>query len=481
MKREILERAIEIVVNAACILLLVAASATAQSRVRIVVNALQSGPRIPQDFNGLSFETLSLRYDNAGVKGYLFDSSDKELLTLFRELGIRNLRIGGSSVDANKYDYTPSRKDIDALFRFAKAAGVRVIYSLRLLDGNSLKDASAAKYIWDRYRKYLVCFAIGNEPNLYRNKDPEITGLKSYLAKWRRFAKTIRDSVPDAVFGGPDNDTGGSFWGRQFAHYEFGSGIVTGIFFHYYVGGTSKHKSASQLIDAMLSLEWDKVNYPERYEASGAVALKLGFPYRLTESNCNYTPRPGVWGGNNSFATALFALDYMHWWADHGCSGVNFHSAQWKYNATIYRDSSGNFQVYPIGFGIKAFDIGGHGRIDRVRISKPAALNLTAYAVTGKHNLYVTIINKGHSTGAAQAIVNIVHKGFTGKSLVMYLEAPDGNAGATSGITLGGASINDYGGFKGKWKRINAISPRRCEITVPAASAAIVKIGKGKQ
>jgi len=46
---------------------------------------------------------------------------------------------------------------------------------------------------------------------------------------------------------------------------------------------------------------------------------KLGMRFRLTESN-DYLV--GVPGGSNSFASALWALDFMHWWAEHGASGI---------------------------------------------------------------------------------------------------------------------------------------------------------------
>ena len=48
---------------------------------------------------------------------------------------------------------------------------------------------------------------------------------------------------------------------------------------------------------------------------------KLGMKFALTESN-DYLI--GVPGASNSFASALWALDYMHWWVEHGASGVNF-------------------------------------------------------------------------------------------------------------------------------------------------------------
>lgn len=243
--------------------------------------------------------------------------------------------------------YTPTTHDIDALFRFAKTADVKVVYSLGLLNGDPSRDATAAQYVWEHYRPYLDCFAVGNEPNLYKNRDPEITNDVSFYAKWKRFATAIAESVPDARFAGPDTGTGGTSWAAYFARHEAGSGMVTCIFSHYYVGGSSGHKAPQRLIEAMLSPDWDAIRYPAYFTKIGAMSSSNGFPYRLTELNNYVAPYPGVWGGNNSFATALFALDSMHWWAEHGCAGVNFHTVIGKYNGTVYRDADGNYQVYP--------------------------------------------------------------------------------------------------------------------------------------
>src|ERR1700759_4187616 len=92
------------------------------------------GPAVPRDFAGLSFERGPLNPGNAGVDGYLFDPANTALVTLFRNMGLRNRRIGGGSVD----EFTPAGTGrdgftgIDNLFGFAAEAGVQVIYSFRL-------------------------------------------------------------------------------------------------------------------------------------------------------------------------------------------------------------------------------------------------------------------------------------------------------------------------------------------------------------
>jgi hypothetical protein len=146
----------------ACVVCLFSVAALAQSPVTLTIETKAPGHAVSSDFIGLSFETQTLQYNSPQVKGYLFDPANAQLLTLFRNIGVKNLRIGGTSVDRNDANYIPTPKDIDVLFHFAEAANLEVIYSLRLLNGDPAQDAAAAKYIRDHYKKDLVCFAIGN-------------------------------------------------------------------------------------------------------------------------------------------------------------------------------------------------------------------------------------------------------------------------------------------------------------------------------
>ena len=94
------------------------------------------GPVIPDDFAGLSFEVGPLNPGNAGVRGYLFSAENDSLVTLFRSLGLRNLRVGGGSVDQRIPVGTgpDGFRGIDNLFAFAARAGAKVIYTFRLLN-----------------------------------------------------------------------------------------------------------------------------------------------------------------------------------------------------------------------------------------------------------------------------------------------------------------------------------------------------------
>ncbi len=108
-------------------------------------------------------------------------------------------------------------------------------------------------------------------------------------------------------------------------------------------------------------------------------------------------------------------------------------------------------------------------------ISNPDGVNLTAYAVRDGENLFVTIINKDHGTGAKVAKVAIVPPGSAKNAMVIFLSVPDNNLAAKTGVTLGGASITDNG-WDGKWTPLALDQAGQCAVNIPATSAAIVKL-----
>ncbi|MDB5083954.1 MAG: hypothetical protein JWN30_840 [Bacilli bacterium] len=496
--------------------------------ILVSVDTSSPGPRIPIDFTGLGFERGPLNPGNNGVDGYLFNPSNTQLITLFQNVGIKHLRIGGGSIDTMSLPGTgpDGYTGIDNLFAFAQAAGVSVLYSLRMLNpgGTTIpnlmtEDATIAQYIWQNYQHYVSSFSIGNEPDWHsyhtyakHPNDPLIyenvsgvpgSAFPSYLADWQSFADAIRQLVPEATFSGPDtgeyktstyspDPVTGVSWTEVFAKNEVGSGMIADITQHLYVGGSPGTTTAQQAVNNMLSSEW--VNntkfgtqpagtgtavttytpYPWIYTHNMAPVLQAGLHYRLTESNDYVT---GVPGASNAFASALWVLDYMHWWASHQAAGVNFHNKQWLVTDTIVRDSYGNYQVNPKGYGIKAFNLGANGCVIPIDISNPNALNLTAYAVGEGHNLYVTIINKTQGGGATDASVTIIPSGFTAKeaqSIVLSGGQP-GDASAMSAM-LGGASITNSEPWSGKWTKLDVDVRGKVTLTVPATTAAVVRI-----
>ncbi|HEV2451377.1 MAG TPA: hypothetical protein VGS62_05580 [Streptosporangiaceae bacterium] len=497
--------------------------------ITITIDHQHPGAVVPHDFAGLSFERGALNPGNAGVTGYLFSPAHKSLVTLFRNMGLHNLRIGGGSID----DMIPAGTGsdgftgIDNLFAFAAATEANVIYSLRLLNPGSNPiphlrsvDARIAGHIWQHYQKNLASFAIGNEPDWHSYHtypghplDPRIyetvpgvpgSAYPSYLADWRSFASAVGDEAPQAPLSGPETGAystktftpsprSGVSWTQRFARDEQSSGRIAGLTQHYYVGGDPRGTSAAQAIANMLSAVWVNATvagtqpagtvytpYPWLHANIVAPAAASGLSCRLTESN-DYLG--GVPGASNAFASALWALDYLHWWAARGAAGVNFHNKQWYYTGTIVPDpKGGGYAISPKGYGIKAFSLASAGRvkpvtIQSVTIQNQQSIDLTAYCVGTASEDYLTIINKTHGAGAANAAVTITPPGPTprGAAMMTLASVPPGHAGSGQ-ATLGGDTITGDTPWNGTWTTLPVNPQTGISLTAGASSAVIVRI-----
>lgn len=470
MTQNINLKSVRLIGAALLIISLCVHTAYAQISANVSVNMSAPGFSIPDDFAGFSFETRRVNPDIDDVKGYLFDSANTQLVTLFHQIGIKSLRVGGGSVDDSKTPI-PGLKDIDALFRFAKAADVKVIYSFPIKRGSPEQSAANAKYIWDNYHDYLDCFAIGNENENY----PE------YKKQWKIISDAIIKVVPRAKFCGPSpvsSMDGGASYINRFATDFAKTGRIKFVTAHDYPGGNSLRNATdgNSGRDQMLSEAWLH-QYQAFYDQFAPTVSALGLKYKYDEGSSFY--KGGAKDASNTFASSLWCLDYMHWWAAHGCAGYNFHNNRWfMYNITICKDSAGNYQSRPQGYGIKAFNIGSHGRVVPVSVSRT---NMTAYGVVDADNLYLTIINKEHGQYGRDAEINIKGVDVKGGAEVMYLKAPDNDVAATSGILLGGATISNTGAWQGKWIPIKSPENASLKVPVSAASAAILKISLQKR
>jgi len=58
---------------------------------------------------------------------------------------------------------------------------------------------------------------------------------------------------------------------------------------------------------------------------------------------------------------------------------------------------------------------------------------------------------------------------------MVLLTAPGNDVAATSGVTLGGAEITPDGSWNGRWTPVEARTSSKVSVTVPAATAMVVK------
>jgi hypothetical protein len=455
--------------------------AAAESPVTIAANIrdLANGIDIPVDFTGLSFET-SMILPRANGK-YYFTPENKALVAMFKMLGIRNLRVGGNTADRETVP-VPTEKDLDTLFAFAKAADMKIIYTLRMKKGDPKIAAGLAKYIMDHYSSNLTCFTIGNEPNMFATEYPKYRDL------WKEYMEAIvaPGYAPDAKFCGTSTTPGKAAWSAEFAKDFAASGRIALVTQHDYPGASARRVTdPADARERMLSADWLKI-YQRFHDKFVPTVLENKLPYRLEEANSYF--HGGAKDASDTFTSTLWALDYMYWWALHQASGINFHTGDNPDMDTsklptiyaTYQTSPGGYKVRPIAYAMKAFDLGARGRIAPASIaSNPDNINLTAYSVLGEDTnlLYVTVINKEHGPKARDASITIIPGKSASKAEAIFVTAPGGDVSLTSGVTIGGAEIKDDASWNGTWTALAAPSSSgEITVKVPAATAAVVKI-----
>lgn len=448
--------------------------ARAESFVTVDVQSQAPGATIGTDFTGLSFEMQRVFADTNG--SHFFSADNRQLIATFKTLGIKSLRVGGNTADRPTLP-VPEKSDVDNLFAFAKAADVKVIYTLRLNHGSPAAAAELATYIAQRYPDQLDAFAIGNEPNVFS------TNYDVYLAAWKQFAAQITTNLPDVKFCGPGVSPGHEKWSARFAADLAGTGQIKFISQHDYPGGDARRiKDPAVGRDQILSPDIDK-HYAKFAANFVPTVISNGLPYRFEEANSFYDG--GALDVSDTFAAALWALDFQWWWASHGNIGINFHTGD-KVAArdenkpcryAVFWTSPDGDNVHPVGYALKMFSLGGQGRLLSTKIENTNNLNLAAYAAaTDVNHLCVTLINREHGDTSRAAEI-ILSPGFANaQAQVMFLTAPDGNVAAKTGVTLGGAEIQDDATWNGKWTPLAATDDGKFILKLPAASAALVKI-----
>ncbi|HEY5345422.1 MAG TPA: glycosyl hydrolase family 79 C-terminal domain-containing protein [Verrucomicrobiae bacterium] len=452
-----------------------------RAQLPVVVQLFPQNPgaEIPADFLGLSFEMQRVLADTNG--NHYFSAENKNLIATFKTLGIKNLRVGGNTADRPTLP-APSETDVDNLFAFAKAANLKVIFTLRLNHGEIDAAVKMANYISKKYKNQLDCFAIGNEPNVFS------TNYDVYISEWKRFATAITapTNSPDAKFCGPSVSPGHEKWSARFADDLAASGHLKFISQHDYPGGDARKFTNSPAVAREKILSRAMAEHYAQFAANFVPAvISNGLAFRFEEANSFYDG--GARDASDTFAAALWALNYQWWWANHGMSGINFHTGDkvaardenkpCRY-ATFWTAANG-YNIHPIGYAEKMFSLGSHGKIIPVKISpsENTNLNFTAYAILGgDKKIYVTLINQSHGATATNLSVQI--GGYT-KGEIIRLTAPDGDVSGKTGVTLGGAEISDNANWNGKWEKVFVSlekSTFALLVELPAASAAVVKL-----
>lgn len=472
----------------ACCIAMVGMRSSAEP-IRVSVETRKPGALISPDALGLSYETSLMLPGTNGVR--YFRPDNRPLVRMFRTLGIQSLRIGGNSVDAARIP-VPGEEDIRSFFEFARAAKVKVIYSVRLEEGDPKSAASITRFIRKNFADSLDCFAIGNEPKGYY-KDTNV-----FLAKWSAIRDAMIAEWPEAKFCGPDDNPSPQWCAMMVQNFGAPAGPLAQITQHSYSFGCSytnpSEKDVTKLVPVEVVAAREKMLSPDAYRIyekiyGGITSSIAGTPlsFRMTEVNSYWFS--GLKGASDSYASALWGVDYLHWWTARGADGLNFHTGDrtggaitlpCRYAAFVTA-TNGGYTVRPLGYGLKLFSLGGFGKTLPAETSAASDQNLVAYAnLVEPKTVCVTILNKAHGPGTADAAVqiNLDAPVSARKASAIFLTERDSDiAAGAAQVTLGGAPIRADGRWRGKWTSLPVVAGTNIvALSLPPASAAVIRV-----
>jgi hypothetical protein len=350
---------------------------------------------------------------------------------------------------------------------FLDAIGWKLTWGLNLgSDGldNAVGEAQAiANTMGDR----LLALQIGNEPDLFKNAGHR-TGTYDYAAwhaEYRRFKSAIRAALPHAPFAGPDIAGGRVDWMEAFARDE--GGDIALLTAHHYIAGQADPAST---IGLMLQ---EEKNYEAVLAKFQSLAESAHLPYRLCET-ASYSGG-GKSGVSNSFAAALWALDYLFVLASYGCSGVNLetginHLGWISHYTPISDDLMGHYGAAPEYYGLLAFTQAARG--EQIAVScDTGGVNLTAYAMRqNARAMTLAVINKDLRQDAAVEMIGAAPR----QARVMRLSGS--SLSALGGVTFGGASVSNDGTWKVAQVEQARIASGKALLDIPAGSAALITL-----
>src|SRR5246500_5478080 len=319
-------------------------------KVRIVLSVPgeATGPRMPIDFVGLSYEVQQF------VDPSFFSAQNRGLIREFKALSSTGvLRLGGNTSEfaywkpkpdspepehpqvrevvgepkARYYAVTPEA--VKNLAEFLQATGWTCVYGVGMGTNTPTRAAEEAVFIYETLSNRLQYFQIGNEADLFDRhlRDPKTWSAKTYLEEWLSLSRAVAARVPEAKFGMPDV-AGKVSWLTDIADQWPSIQVpprVTTLTHHYYFGGPATNPDVN-IPNLLKPATMQKVQ--NTANITSAAASKMGARVRMTEGNTCY--RGGKPGVSDVFAAALWSADYSLLLASNDYSGVNLHGGTGK-------------------------------------------------------------------------------------------------------------------------------------------------------
>jgi hypothetical protein len=340
----------EFLATAACTVAAARLHAQRQRNVRVAlaIPSEATGPHMPVDFVGLSYEVQQL------VDSTFFSAQNSGLIREFKSLSSTGvLRLGGntsefaywkSNPDSPEPEHPPVREvagepkaqyygvTVEAvrnLAEFLQATGWSCIYGIGMGTNTPARAAEEASSVAETLGKRLQYFQIGNEVDLFDRhlRDPKTWSAKTYLEEWLTLARAVSARVPVAKFGMPDV-AGNVSWlteiADQWPSIQSPPNVAT-LTHHHYFGGPATNPEVN-IPNLLKPVTMQRVQ--NTANIATVAASKIGARVRMTEGNTCY--RGGKPGVSDVFAAALWSADYSLLLASNDYLGVNLHGGTGK-------------------------------------------------------------------------------------------------------------------------------------------------------
>ena len=267
----------------------------------------------------------------------------------YRDAEGSNLRIGGNSADTSWFDPTSSRnktqscsaswsgkvcvkyairaEDIQAPFQAVQSFGGTVTYDLNFVQNSSaswaLQELLAIKNATGNFQ-HVKSLEIGNEPDLFHGgiRAPDYSP-STFSKEWQKYVLAVSEHLPPSkkrfIQGGTFCCVD-EFRKAQGALLREYHEEMNSWSYHRYPTSTCQGKiSTIPELMSVASSDWQ--SYSVRQWVSAAE--RVGVPFVLGEANS--ASCGGQDGVSNSFASTLWAMDFMLAMAQINVSRVNFH------------------------------------------------------------------------------------------------------------------------------------------------------------
>lgn len=437
---------------------------------------------MPMDFLGLSYESAQLGHPD------FFSPQNTALIGIFRTITRRGvLRIGGNTgeyttwsendADAAK-NKTPHAMGPDAgtaaktasiitpaairnLNDFViKLDGWRVIYGLNLWHGTPENAAAEAAYVAKTLGPRLICFQIGNEPDMDHDQgSKERWSFEHYWERWPKYVDAVRAAVPSARFAGPDIAKEYS-WLPKMAAQKPDIVFLSG---HYYAEGPP----ADPRMTLEFLLKRGRNPATEEFGVVREATKVLGKGYRMTEGNsCFHGGKPLV---SDTLASALWGGDYLLQLAQEGYLGANLHGGGNGLYTPIAGDTDTGFVARPVCYGMLLADrFTGSTFVQSILSQQDGTQNVTAFAALAGKRSRVAVFNK------AADPVTVRITGISGSSASVYwLKGPA--IDSHDGVTFGGGAMARDGAYAARAEQTIRVSHGAGTLQVPAYTAALLE------